>query len=121
MFEYFIGNDRADINNIMCSITAHDRQQPTFFDDAINDGGRSIPKNATTASLKSLGETLNFIDCWLKQFQHNYQERLEIYHEAMIDLFKQIPTMKSKPLSQDKNQVDIYRYWRCVVHEMFLQ
>ena len=26
-----------------------------------------------------------------------------MYHEDMIYLFKQMPTMKSKPLSQDKN------------------
>ena len=26
-----------------------------------------------------------------------------MYHESMIELFKQIPTMKSKPLSQDQN------------------
>ena len=33
-----------------------------------------------------------------------------MYHEDMIDLFKQIPTMKSKPLSQDKNHQLILTY-----------
>ena len=35
----------------MCSITAHDKQQPTYVDDASSGGGRSIPKNSTTAAL----------------------------------------------------------------------
>ena len=86
----------------MCSITAHEKQQPTYLDDAKSGSSREIPKNATTASLKQLGATLNFIDCWLKHFRHNYQVILIMYHEIMINLFKQIPTMKSKQLSQDK-------------------
>ena len=89
----------------MCSIIAHDKQQPTYVDDSISDGGRSISKNATTSALQSLGATLNFIGCWLKHFQHNYQVILIMYHEAIIKLFKQIPTIKSKPLSQKKNQL----------------
>ena len=40
------------------------------------------------SSIKSLGATLNFIYCWPKQFQHDYQERLIIYHEAIVELFK---------------------------------
>ena len=86
----------------MCYITAHDSQQPTYVDNASSCGGREISKNETTAALKPLGETLNFIDCWIKHFQQNYQEIFEMCHEAMIELFKQIPTMKSKPLSQYK-------------------
>ena len=35
----------------MCSITAHDNQQPTYVNDEISGGGREIPKNATTAAL----------------------------------------------------------------------
>ena len=85
----------------MCSITAHDKIQPTYADDASIVSGRSIPKNTTTAVLESLGATLNFIDCWLKLFHKNYEVRSKIYHEAMKNVFKQIPTKKSKPLSHD--------------------
>ena len=35
----------------MCSITAHDKQQPTYVDEKISDGGKAIPKNSTTAAL----------------------------------------------------------------------
>ena len=102
MFEIFIRNVRTEKYNLMCSVTAHDSQQPTYVDDASISGGRSMHNNETTKALKSLGVTLNFIDCWFKHFQHNYQVILIIYHEAMIELFKQIPTMKSRPLSQYK-------------------
>ena len=61
VFTYFIRNDIIDIYNIMCSITVHDRQQPTYVDDTSSAGGRSITKNTITAELKSLGATLNFI------------------------------------------------------------
>ena len=37
---------------IMCSITAHDRQQPTYVDDAISAADRAITKNKTTKELK---------------------------------------------------------------------
>ena len=47
----------------MCSITSHNRQQPTYFDYAISAGSRAIPNNSTTAAIKSLGATIKFIDC----------------------------------------------------------
>ena len=71
----------------MCYITSHYIQQPTYVDDTSNAGGRSILDNATNTALKPLGATLNFDDCWLKQYQHNYQDILIIYHDAMIELF----------------------------------
>ena len=72
MFDNFIINDITYRCNIMCSITAYDKIQPTYVDDASSGGGRAIPKNATTAASESLGATLNFIDCWLKHCHHNY-------------------------------------------------
>ena len=37
-------------------------------------------------------------------------------HEAMKNLFKTIPTMKSKPLIyNEKRPVDIDRYWMCML------
>ena len=64
-------------------------------------GYRPIPKNTAIEALEALGDNLKFIDCWFKLFCHNYELRYGMYNKAMEKLFKQIPTMKSKPLSQD--------------------
>ena len=49
----------------MCSIIAHNKQQPLYDDDEISIGVRPIPKNSTTEALVELGATINFIDCWI--------------------------------------------------------
>ena len=85
----------------MCYVTAHDKQKPTYVDDVNSGGGREIIENETTASLQALVVTLNFIDCWIKHFHHIYEVRSEMYNKAMKNLYKQIPSIKSKPLSQD--------------------
>ena len=82
----------------MCSLTEQDKLQHIYVDDASSVGGRAMHKNATTSGLKSLGVTLNFIDFWLKLFHNNYEVRSKIYHEFMKNLFKQIPTKKTKTL-----------------------
>ena len=63
VFDDFIINDGKDRCNIMWYITAHDKLQPKYFDDARSVGGLAIPNNSTIASLESLGANLNFIDC----------------------------------------------------------
>ena len=67
----------------MCSIPAHDKQQPTYVDDVGSGDNRAIPKNATTAELESLGATLNFIHFWLKIFHNNDEVRQKMDHEAI--------------------------------------
>ena len=57
----------------MCSITAHEKLQPTYYDDAGSGGGRAIHNNSTTAALESLGDNLTFIHCWIKLFHNNYE------------------------------------------------
>ena len=54
---------------------AQDKIQPAYEYDESSIGDRTIPKNATTKSLKALGDTLNFIDIWLKLFNDNYDAR----------------------------------------------
>ena len=93
---------RTERYNLIWYIIAHDRQLHTYVDDEISGGGRPIPKNATTEWLEALGDTLNFIYFLIKLFHRNYEERHMIYHEDMKNLFKQIPTIKSKPLSHNK-------------------
>ena len=77
VFDDFIINDRTYRCNIICSIPAHDKNQPTYVDDSGIGGGRSISKNKTTAALESLGATLNFIHYWRKIFHNNNEVRLK--------------------------------------------
>ena len=100
--EDFIIHTKPYKYHLMCYIISHDKKQSLYEDEEIVIGDRPIPNNATTESLKALGTTLNFIDFWLKHFDHNYEVRCGMYNKAMKKLFKKIPTMKSKPLSQDK-------------------
>ena len=52
MLGYFIRNSGTDRYNILCFITAHDKQKPTYYYDASGVGGRAIPNNATTTALE---------------------------------------------------------------------
>ena len=52
VFDDFIRNYRTSRCNIMCSITAHDKLQPIYVDDASSVGSRGIPNNATTVALE---------------------------------------------------------------------
>ena len=44
--------------------------------------------------------TFNFIDIWIKMLDKNYNSRRVAYITAMKEMFKQIPTMMTKPISQ---------------------
>ena len=46
-----------------------------------------------------MGATLNFIEIWLKLLDHNYEVICEMYNKAMKEMFIQIPTKMTKPLS----------------------
>ena len=70
MFEDVIIDAKTDRHNLMCSIVAHDKKTE-YEDEEFSIGDMPIPKNATTESLEALGDTLNFIDCWLKLFDGN--------------------------------------------------
>ena len=52
-----------------------DKQQHFYDDEEISIVDRPIPNNTITESLKALVTTLNFIDCWIKIFHHNYEVR----------------------------------------------
>ena len=88
MFEDFIIHVRTDRYNLMCYLVAHDKIQSAYEDEENSIGGRSIPKNATTEALKSLGATLNFIDVWIKLFLENYDARCIAYINDMREMFK---------------------------------
>ena len=88
VFDDFIRNYRTYRCNIMCYIPVHDKLQPTYVDYASSFGGRTIPKDKTTAVLESLGATLKFIDLWIKLFYNNDEVRSKMYNEAMKNLLK---------------------------------
>ena len=50
-----------------------DKQQHFYDDEESSIVDRPIPNNTITESLKALVTTLNFIDCWIKIFHHNYE------------------------------------------------
>ena len=58
MFEDFITHARTDRYNLMCSLVAHDKMQPSYEDYESSLGDRSITKYSTTKALTSLGATL---------------------------------------------------------------
>ena len=53
----------------------------------------------TTEALEALGANLNFIEIFIKLLDHNYGVRYEMYNKGMKDMFIQIPTKMTKPLS----------------------
>ena len=56
----------------------------------------------TTEALEILGANINFIEIWLKLFDHNYEVRCVMYNKSMKDMFKQIPLTIIKALSSNK-------------------
>ena len=50
-------------------------------------------------ALESLGATLNFIEIWLKLLDDYYDARRVAYSTDMKEMFKQITTTMTKPLS----------------------
>ena len=87
MFETFITHARTYRYNPMCSLVAHDKIQPACEDDESSIRDRSIPKNATTKVLESLGSTINFIDTWLNLFVESYDAICLAYINAMKEIF----------------------------------
>ena len=51
MFENYIKNARTDEYKIMCSIDAHEKNQPLIANDGSSGGGNTLPSNATTDML----------------------------------------------------------------------
>ena len=95
MFEDIMTHKILDRYNLMCSLVLHDKIQPACEYDESIIADRSIHKNETIESFKSLGGTLNFIDTWLKLFEDIYYARRVSYITAMKEMFKKIPQTMS--------------------------
>ena len=51
-----------------------------------------------------MGDTINFIDIWLKPLEENYEARRVAYITDMKEMFKQIPLTTIKALNPKKVQ-----------------
>ena len=61
LFGDFITPARPNRYNLLCSLVAHDLKKSSYEYEESIIGNRLIPKHVTTESLKSVGDTLNFI------------------------------------------------------------
>ena len=101
----------------MCYLVAHNKIQPNYEYNEIIIGDSSIHKQATTKALKSLGDTLNFIDTWLKLCLDNYDAGCDAYVNAMKQIFKHIPQTINKSLTPKQKSPENYdKYWWCMVN-----
>ena len=53
----------------------------------------------TTEALEELGDTMNFIDIWIKMLEDNYDARRVAYITDMKEMFKKIPLMMINALT----------------------
>ena len=81
-FKNFISQAITDRYNLMCSLVAHDILQLDYKDYESSIGDRAIPDNAKTKILEALGETIHFIDIWIKLFLDTLM--LYVMHTSML-------------------------------------
>ena len=98
VIEEFIRNERTERYNIMCSIDAHKKQQPSYIYYGSRGGGNALPLSSTTEALVSLSATIDFIDFWLKLLEQNYLQRSNMYYQTMECMYQKIPVELPKPL-----------------------
>ena len=83
----------------MCSLVANDKTLPSYEDDQIIIVDRPIPKHATTEALEALGDTINFIDIWIKLFEDNYDARRVAYITSIQEMFNKLTQTMIKALT----------------------
>ena len=105
----------TDRYNLLRSILAHDKKQPTYENDNICIENRPIPKHDKKEALEALGDTFNFIEIWLILLEYNYDARCVAYSNDMKEMLKQRPTTINKQLSLsqkvDKLLIEIGGGW----------
>ena len=87
----------------MCSIDAHNKQQPSSVDDGSSGDDNALLSNLTTEELVLLSATIDFFDCWLKWFDKNNLQQYNMYIETMKCLFHKITVQLPNPQSLKKN------------------
>ena len=83
-------------------LVEHDKnyQLMNIYESSIVD--RLIPKGVTTEALESLGDTLNFIDIFIKLLEENYEARRVANITAMKEMFKKISLTMIKALTPEQ-------------------
>ena len=105
LFGRFIINARTYRYNITCSIGEHEKEHQSSSDDVIRVGGFPLLKNSTTEALYLLGETIDFIDCWLKASEHNFIEICNLYSHHMDLVFQIYPVkLPNQPSPKKKRK-----------------
>ena len=104
VFEEFIRNARNDRYNLMCSIDAHEKQQPSSFDDGNGSGGNTLPSSSRTEALVSISAIIDLIYCWMQGLEYNLLERSNMYFENMKNIFQKIPVKLPKPPSHKEKR-----------------
>ena len=90
----------------MWSIDAYEiENQSSGCDDARRGGGFLLPKHSTVSALKSLGATIDLIDCCLKSLEHNFIECCHMHTHFMKELFQKIPVeLPNQPGPEEKRR-----------------
>ena len=55
----------------MCSIDAHEEENPSKYDDGSSGGGYMLPLNSTAEALVSLSATIDFVGYRLQGLEQN--------------------------------------------------
>ena len=63
---------------------------PTGNEFKISGGEMPLIYGSTMYAIKSLGNTLNFIDSWLQPFKNNYSQKKMMYINKVNESFKKI-------------------------------
>ena len=73
----------------MCSVDAHEKNNPSDHDYESDSGGYPVPLNSTTVALVSLSATINFIVFWLQGLENSFLERCNMYFGTMKNCFRE--------------------------------
>ena len=89
----------------MCYLVVYDKKLPACEYDESSIVDRLIHKHVTTEALEALGDTLNFIDIWLKLFEYNDDARCVAYSTSLKEMLNKILLTMIKSLTtQEKVQ-----------------
>ena len=82
-FEYFFTTAWQDMYALMCYFKAYAKLHITVYYYVSSGVGRPLTDGSITDDLKSLYNTLNFIDIWLQMFDTNKAWRCILHKETI--------------------------------------
>ena len=84
----------------------YDKDHLSGPDDGSSCGNIPCPIAPYKEALESLDHTISFIYDWLQCFEDNYEERIILYKQKIIELFKKIP-LSLTPINPDDYKKNI--------------